>query len=71
MNIRNLHHPKLRVYLFSLVMFKTYFEQFEGIKEQHFRDFLAFLMSGGHLALHLSHLQREKGKDKEVRELWT
>ena len=28
-------------------------------------------MSGGHLALHLSHLQREKGKDKKVRELWT
>ena len=31
----------------------------------------AFFMSVGHLALHLSHLQREKGKDKEVRELWT
>ena len=28
-------------------------------------------MSVGHLALHLSHLQREKGKDKKVRELWT
>jgi hypothetical protein len=27
--MRGLHHPKLRVYLFAILLYKTYFEAFE------------------------------------------
>ena len=29
---RNLHHPKIRVYLFSLLMLKCHFEKFDGLR---------------------------------------
>ena len=41
---RNLHHPKLRVYLFSLILFKAFLEKFEGINEQHFRFIFYWLV---------------------------
>ena len=34
---RNLHHPKLRVYLFAVLIFRTYLEPLEGIGEKHIR----------------------------------
>ena len=37
---RSFNHPKVRVYLFSLIIFKCYFEKFEGIKEKHLRHIL-------------------------------
>ena len=30
---RNLHHPKVRVYLFSLLMLKCHFEKFDGLRQ--------------------------------------
>ena len=41
---RNLHHPKLRVYIFSLILFKAFLEPFEGINEQHFRYIFYWLV---------------------------
>ena len=37
---RSFSHPKVRVYLFCLIVFKCYFEKFEGIKEKHLRHIL-------------------------------
>ena len=34
---RNMHHPKLRVYLFAILMFRTYLEPFGGMEEKHIR----------------------------------
>jgi len=41
---RNLHHPKFRVYFFALVVYKAFFEPFEGINEDHFRYILYWLV---------------------------
>ena len=41
---RGLHHPKIRVYLFILLMYKAYFEAFDGIKEMHLRNILYWLI---------------------------
>ena len=35
--LRNDYIHAVRVYLFSLVLYKTYFEVFDGLNEQHFR----------------------------------
>ena len=35
--LRNMHNPKLRVYLFAVLMFRTYLEHFDGINEMHIR----------------------------------
>ncbi len=32
--MRSLHYPKLRVYLFSVLLYKAYFEAFEVTKEK-------------------------------------
>ena len=32
-----MHNPKLRVYLFAVLMFRTYLEHFDGINEMHIR----------------------------------
>ena len=37
---RSFTHPKVRVYLFCLIIFKCYFQQFDGIKEKHLRHIL-------------------------------
>ena len=37
MTCRSMHHPKLRVYLFSILMFRTYLEGLDGLKESHVR----------------------------------
>ena len=37
---RSFTHPKVRVYLFCLIIFKCYFEKFDGIKEKHIRHIL-------------------------------
>ena len=34
---RGLHQPKLRVYLFAVLIFKTYLEPFDSINELHIR----------------------------------
>jgi len=41
---RNFHHPKIRVYMFALLIFKSYFEVFDGIKEVHLRNILYWLI---------------------------
>ena len=41
---RNLHHPKVRVYMFVLLMYKCYFEAFDGIKEKHLRHIFYWLV---------------------------
>ena len=33
-----MHNPKLRVYLFAVLMFRTYLEHFDGINEMHIRS---------------------------------
>eukprot|EP00092_Neocalanus_flemingeri_P031911 GFUD01034666.1.p1 GENE.GFUD01034666.1~~GFUD01034666.1.p1 ORF type:complete len:850 (+),score=213.74 GFUD01034666.1:67-2550(+) len=41
---RNFHHPKVRVYVFALLMYKCYFEAFDGIKEKHIRHIIYMLV---------------------------
>ena len=46
-----MHNPKLRVYLFAVLMFRTYLEHFDGINEMHIRSGLQLFLS---LSQHMS-----------------
>ena len=41
---RNFQHPKIRVYMFSLLMLKCHFERFDGLREKHIRHALYWLL---------------------------